>query len=117
MKGELVLCLTGMVTAERFSKPGLKSNVRSRGRRASGAARASRASPIILGSIDATGADRCFIECANVGHANVAPQQIIEVDINLGRRIDCNIVFSRAAKEMNLGFRERMDAAGAGTSH
>jgi hypothetical protein len=77
-----------VIVPDGFVKPRREMNVGAAGCRTPGAARASRAPPIVLGGVDA--ARTCFggVEGANVGDANFTAQQIVEVDVYLGRGVD-----------------------------
>src|SRR5450759_5624305 len=67
------------------------TNIGSAGRGAPGAARASRTSPVILRRVDTTGAGTRTIQSTNVSDANLAAPQIVEMDVDHGRRVHGDI--------------------------
>jgi hypothetical protein len=77
-----------VIVPDGFVKPRSETNVGSAVCRASRAARAGRTSPIVLGRVDAAGARLGGVESTNVGDANFAAQQIVEMDVDLGRSVD-----------------------------
>src|SRR5580700_1057772 len=77
-----------VIVRDGFVKPRGETNVGSAACRAARAARAGRTSPIVLGRVDAAGARLGAVESTNVGDANFAAQQIVEMDVDLGRSVD-----------------------------
>ena len=71
-------------------EPRGETDVRSAGCRASATARAIRTPPIILGRIDASRA-RGAVEGANVGHANISAEQVVEMGAKRGGIVDGNV--------------------------
>lgn len=74
----------------RMFEPRGETDVRPAGCRASHAARTTRAPPIIFGRVDAARA-RCTVEGANVGHANIAAEQVVEMGTNRSGSVDGNV--------------------------
>ena len=80
-----------IIVTNRFFQPRREENVRSAGRGASLASRPCMTSPIILGRIDAAGADRGVVERANIGNTNFAAKKIVEMDVDFSRSVDGNV--------------------------
>src|ERR1700722_2640817 len=76
-----------VVASNGLSKPGDEANVGSAGGRAFLAAGASRTSPIVLRGVDAAGADGGVVKRTHVCNANFAPQQVVQMGVDLGRSV------------------------------
>ena len=104
------------------SSPRVKPKVSSAGRGAPCAAGARRTPPVVLGGID--GASACgAVERANVGDANFASEQVVEMSVDLGGSVYGNIhVFVADHVQRNNGSLHRrstvtaidIDSSGAG---